>query len=80
MSKMDSTSALCCTGIVLCALYGIGVWYCLYNRLRLIGCLAARQHRKINLCQLGGRKPAHAAKGGKRDTMHNFILYVAQKK
>jgi len=42
----------------------------------LIGVLTARQHRKVNLCQLGGRKPAQSAKDGQRDTMHNTLRYT----
>jgi len=30
----------------------------------LVGCLTARQHRKVNLCQLRGMKPAQVAKDG----------------
>jgi len=39
----------------------------------LIGCLTARQHRKVNLC--GGGKLAPAAKDSQRDTMHNTLRY-----
>jgi len=37
----------------------------------LVGCLTARQHRKVNLCQMRGEKPAQSAKDDQRDTMHN---------
>jgi len=40
----------------------------------LIDCLTARQHRKVNLYQLRGRKPDQSAKDGQRDTMHNKYL------
>jgi len=43
---------------------------------RLIECLPARQHRKVNLCQLRGGKPAQAAKDGQRDTMHTTLHYT----
>jgi len=33
-------------------------------------CLTIRQHRKVNLCQLRGGKPAKSAMDGQRDTMH----------
>jgi len=37
----------------------------------LVGC----QHRKANLCQLRGGKPAQSAKDGQRDTMHiNYLI------
>jgi len=44
----------------------------IYNRLIdwLIACLTVSQHRKVNLCQLLGKKPAQLAKDGQRDTMH----------
>jgi len=42
----------------------------------LIGELTARQHRKVNLCQLRGMKPAQSAKDGQRDTMHNTLRYT----
>jgi len=43
----------------------------------LIGCLMACQHRKFNLCQLGGRKPVRSVKDGQRDTM--LIPHVTRK-
>jgi len=40
----------------------------------VIHCLTARQHRKVNLCQLqGGGK---LAKDGQRDTMQNTLRYT----
>jgi len=36
----------------------------------LVGCLTALQHRKVNLCQLRGGKPAQSVKYDQRDTMH----------
>jgi len=41
----------------------------------LVGCLTARQYRKVHLCQLRG-KPAQSVKDGQRDTMHiNLFLH-----
>jgi len=40
----------------------------------LVGCLTARQDRKVNLCQLRGR--AQSAKYGQRDTMHVTSRYT----
>jgi len=37
----------------------------------LVGCLTARKHKEVNLCQLRGGKLAQSAKDGQRDTMHN---------
>jgi len=44
----------------------------------LVGCLTARQHRKVNVCQLrgGGGETAYSAKGGQRDTMHIALRYT----
>jgi len=38
----------------------------------LVGCLMARQHRKVNLCQLRGRETDL----GQRDTMHITLRYT----
>jgi len=43
---------------------------------KLVGCLTARQNRKVNLCQLWGGKPAQSAKDGKRDTTHITLCYT----
>jgi len=42
----------------------------------LVGCLTARQHRKVNLCQLRGEKPAQSAKDGQQDTMQIALRYT----
>jgi len=43
---------------------------------RLVGCLMERQHRKINLWQLRGGKPAQSAKDAQQDTMHITLRYT----
>jgi len=42
-------------------------------------CLTARQHRKVNMCQLRGGKPAQAAKDSQRDTMHDTLCHTITK-
>jgi len=42
----------------------------------LVGCLTARQHREVDLCQLQGGKLAQAAKDGQCDTMHITLRYT----
>jgi len=46
------------------------------RRRRLVGCLTARQHRKVNVCYCAGGKPAQSDKDGQRDTMHITLRYT----
>jgi len=52
-------------------LFDTAEWLALIDR-----CLTARQHKKVNLWQMRGGKPAQSAKDGQRDTMHIIFRYT----